>query len=710
MIEELNNSKPNYLAAYGLTEAPFSQQHDDHFLYLNTALTKRLELINHYIQYSNLLLILTGERGIGKSSLKQRFINTAAEEWQICEIQARTTMDADLLLRQIATGLGVIDPPLESSLIFEDLSNQLEQLYQESYVPILIIDDAHELPQDALQALLYLAENHTDQQTALRIILFCEPEIDTMLEDPALLSLKERVTHYMEIPLLDETQTAEYLRHRLAVAGLDSASPFTPVLVSKIFKASEGLPSKINEFAHQNLIDDSEPALSVEKINIDDELYQTRIFPDNLRNILLSGFALICVVSVLFFYNRINTLFNEPKHVIAKIKPNQNTNLPPQAPTENINNPQNSNNTSNIQLTKEKTIEFNINKPPSKKIIPQKKSTIDTNKDTSTITLSAIYPSSVPANNKNQIISISGSGFHKRQKVKVSWGDKEKILTAKQVNLGSDTYINLILNVGMRPDTWTVTIIDPLLNIESNTINFEVTSHVNKIVSKQKKFPGKVAETKIKTKFHSNLILHEENWIKRQNKNHFTLQLLGTHQKASVSKFLKKFSLKNDAATFKTIRNGKDWFTLIYGVYSTKSAAQTATKQLPKGVSKPWVRSFASIFPSINSKNTSNLAPFDPVSTKQKNWLWSQNPNNFTLQLAAGTDKNAIQALITKHNLSGKAVYFHRRRDGKDWYILIHGSYSDSSKAKQAIHQLPLAVQKSKPWARKFNAIHGELN
>lgn len=65
-----------------------------------------------------------------------------------------------------------------------------------------------------------------------------------MLEDPAIHSLKERVTHSMEIPALDEIQTAEYLRHRLAVAGLDGTSPFTPKLINKIFKASEGVPEK----------------------------------------------------------------------------------------------------------------------------------------------------------------------------------------------------------------------------------------------------------------------------------------------------------------------------------------------------------------------------------------------------------------------------------------------------------------------------------
>ena len=234
----IDDITPPYLASYGLTEPPFSSEQDDRFLYINSSLNERFELLKHYTQYGNLLLLITGERGIGKSSIKQRFISTAQEEWNICEIQSHAMMDASLLLRQVATGFNISEPPLEPAVLFEVLREQLEYMHQNAMVPILIIDDAHELPQDALQTLLYLAEHHSDQQSALRIILFCEPEIETMLQDPAIHSLKDRVTHNMELSSLDEGQTAEYLRHRLAVAGLDGTSAFTPKLVNKIFKAS----------------------------------------------------------------------------------------------------------------------------------------------------------------------------------------------------------------------------------------------------------------------------------------------------------------------------------------------------------------------------------------------------------------------------------------------------------------------------------------
>lgn len=731
-IDTLNRVEPPYLGAYGLTQAPFSMQQDDRFFYSNSALTERLELLKHYTQYGNLLLIISGERGIGKSSLKQHFINTAQEEWQICEIQSHTMMDASLLLKQVANGFGITEAPHDPSALFEVLSDQLEHIHQSSNVPILIIDDAHELPQDALQALLYLAEHHSEQHTTLRIILFCEPEIEVMLEDPAIHSLKERVTHSMEIPALDEIQTAEYLRHRLAVAGLDGTSPFTPKLINKIFKASDGVPAKINDYAHQNLLDDTEPT-SPDELEFENELiHETSNL--NLRNIVLGGVALVLVVTGLLFQDQINSLFEEPQPVIAKTTPPQIKIASPEKQTEPAN-------TSNIDATpkvppvEEKTIEFSLDKTPK----TDKKPADNTKKDSAEIKLISVNPNPVPGSKQRQIISISGKGFNKNQKVNVSWTGKEKTLKQTQVTFTSDTYINLILNVGMQADTWKVTLVDPALNIKSNTISFDVVSsekEKNSAPDKstlqvkptprvkstpQVKTDTKVTKPAIKVEPVKTVAAKKQNdglldqrWIRQQNKNHFTLQLLGTHQQSTLPTYLKKHSLKNDAASFRTKRNAKDWFTLIYGSYPTRTAAQAAAKQLPRGVSKPWIRSFTSILPSLSkiqpAKTTSTMIPTAKIPDNQEGWLWSQDPSHYTLQLAAGTDKKAIQAFIKRHNLTGKAIFFHRLRDGKDWYILVHGSYSGYSNAKKAISQLPQAVQKAKPWARSFGAIHAELN
>lgn len=711
-IDQLNRLEPAYLAAYGLTEAPFSLQHYDRFLYLTAELNEQLELLKHYTQYGNLLLIVSGERGVGKTSLKQRFIATAQPEWQICEIQAHTMMDASLLLKQVANGFGISEAPLDPQALFEVLSNQLEHLHQQSYEPILIIDDAHELPQDALQSLLYLAEHHSDLQSPLRIILFCEPEIEVMLEDPAIRSLKERVTHSIEINPLTEEQTAEYLRHRLAVAGLDGTSPFTPKLIHKIFHASEGIPAKINEYAHQNLLDDREPLIPEENTYDEEELSKPTY---SLKNRIFGAIGLIIIVSALLFQDHINKLFDEAGNNAIETEQ--------VAVTESVNEPAKPEITDEITTTvkPEQTIEFSLNQEETNNIqsseisnkeitpveIPQHTENINQAPKKVLLKLSEVNPNPVPASKQRQIISIRGEGFHKRQQVKISWTGNEKILPETQVNITSDTFMNLILNVGTQADTWTVSLSDPLLNIASNTISFKVVATETEITQS----PAKTLNQDTHTQ------LQGHDWIKAQDKNNFTLQLLATHTKNKLPEYLKKHGLNDTAAIFKSQRNGLDWFTLIYGSYPSKSAAQNAVTQLPQGINKPWIRSFTSIQTTLPNDTVSKAIkvkpPLPPVSLtpdSQEGWLWSQDPRHYTLQLAAGTNKTAIEEFISRHNLRSKAVYFHRLRDGKDWYILVYGSYPDVTNARQAINQLPKSLQNVKPWPRSFGAIHAELN
>jgi len=725
-LEQLNRSTPPYLSAYGLAEAPFSQQHNDRFLYLSSELSEQLELLKHYTQYGNLLLIVSGEHGAGKSSLKQRFINTAQEEWKICEIQADTMMDASLLLRQIAMGFGITEPPLEPSVLFEVLSSQLEHLHSESFESILIIDDAHELPQEALQSLLYLAEHSAGQQSSLRIILFCEPVIEVMLEAPAIQPLKDKVTHNIKIPAFDEIQTAEYLKHRLAVAGFDGASPFTPMLIHKIHTYAAGVPAKINEAAHRNLLDDSEPEIE-EALERESKLSSVATL-FTLRNILIGSFASVIILAVLIFQDQINALFEE-KNTTPEIASNDKqaeniSDIEKKAtallPAENKNttiefslNKDNNNEGSNIKqeqpplLTEDKT-------PP----VTTAKKTIEPALSKASLVLKSVNPSPVPASRQRQIISVTGQGFDKRQKVKVSWSDKgqakEKILSDNQINVTSESYMNLIVNVGMQSDVWQVTVIDPVLKTQSNTINFNVvaddTSTNNKVIVAKKNTSASKVDG-----------IYGQAWIREQNKNNFTLQLLGTHQEATAKSYLKKFSLNEEAAIFKVNHKGKNWYTLLYGNYPSKPAAQAAANKLPTGVSKPWVRSFASVVSTLPSpakraavaNNPIQLPPLTDTSVIPENadgWLWSQDPRHYTLQLLAGGSRQAVQSYIQRYKLKGKAAQFQRLRDGKDWYILLYGSYDGYSKAKQAIEQLPLAIQKSKPWPRTFSAIHAELN
>ena len=278
-------------------------------MYLDAERAQRLNMLQHMCRYSNLLLIVQGVHGVGKTALMQRFIQSAEPDWQVCEIAANTMIDAEQLLFQAAQGFGVRQLPQDASDLQEMLYAKVATFHHNDQIPILIIDDAHELPKDALLAIFNLADAYVNDVNLLRIILFCEPQIEKIINSKDVKALRERVTHTMEVPPLDEESTAEYLKHRMAVAGFNGGSPFTPNLVKKIFKASRGIPAQINTLAHQTL---ESGDIQIEQTGEQaDEMLVAGQDNKQGKPAIYITMAVLLVVIVLVFQDQINSIFSE---------------------------------------------------------------------------------------------------------------------------------------------------------------------------------------------------------------------------------------------------------------------------------------------------------------------------------------------------------------------------------------------------------------
>ncbi len=79
--------------------------------------------------------------------------------------------------------------------------------------------------------------------------------------------------------------------------------------------------------------------------------------------------------------------------------------------------------------------------------------------------------------------------------------------------------------------------------------------------------------------------------------NSYTLQLLGSHNQASIEKFIKKNRLQQQTKIFRTHRRGKPWYVLAFGQFKNPTQARMAIKTLPIAAKKlkPWARSLASL-------------------------------------------------------------------------------------------------------------------
>lgn len=92
-------------------------------------------------------------------------------------------------------------------------------------------------------------------------------------------------------------------------------------------------------------------------------------------------------------------------------------------------------------------------------------------------------------------------------------------------------------------------------------------------------------------------VLGQHKWIKSRPKNHFTLQLIAVSNEATAQAYLNSRKDLSEIHFFQNKKNSRIWFSIIYGDFSSKQAAEQKMAKMPTSIksTKPWLRSFGDI-------------------------------------------------------------------------------------------------------------------
>ncbi|TWI54179.1 DamX protein [Pseudomonas duriflava] len=231
-----------FLGHYELAHDPFAPRVPGFKFYPAQRKTV-LGQLHHLARYSHLLLAVTGPAGSGKTLLRQALVaSTKKDSVQTVVVSAREIADKASLLRRLSQGLGTPQASIQAVL---SLVGQVALKEQEVY---FLVDDAHELPDDALDVLLDLAEG--DETSRPHVFLFGDAVLVSRLES---LAQGEERYHAIELLPYTEEETQGYLAQRLEGAG-QGLDIFTPEQLEHIHQTSGGWPGGINEAARDTLI------------------------------------------------------------------------------------------------------------------------------------------------------------------------------------------------------------------------------------------------------------------------------------------------------------------------------------------------------------------------------------------------------------------------------------------------------------------------
>jgi len=531
-MQTVPNTPVSYLQQLQLSREPFSQDStQDEFFLLDTERAQRLNMLYHMSQNSELLLVVTGIKGSGKTSLLHRFVEMRTDNWRQCVINANAMTNPEQLLIEVAEGFGLPQDTVNFGSGFEMLQKRLTEMKLGELMPILIIDDAHELPTASLTILLKLSELSDDNERLLRIVLFAEPGIMEMVNAPELQEVRHRITHTLTMPSLTEQQSIDYIQYRLSVAGLKGDAPFSQGQMKRIHRQANGIPGLINKFAQEMLLDST---TTQHRTNFS--------LAVRLRS-LMSVFVILGIAGLVTWY-----LSQDVINSLSETQPDEARKL--------------------------KTRELPL-LPPATKIVEQHK---DSNPD------EAVVSAAAASNTDRVAATIDAVPPQPTTPItKPTVADKPNLTTAplKQSKpVSSPVKIEQANNVPV-PKSFVAEKTDiPKVAVSAAKPKPTVKTV---IAEKPVKKPSPIAAKK--------------DWLSQQNKNHYTLQIMGSRQRNSLSSVQRNHKIGSQSAIVRTKLKGQDWYILIYKSYPTKQQARNAANILPKSLrrTQPWPRRFGDI-------------------------------------------------------------------------------------------------------------------
>jgi len=245
-----------YLDYYGLKEPPFSITPDPRFVFLSERHRDALAHLLYGIGQggSGGFVQLTGEVGTGKTTLCRLLLEQLPENTRVALVLNPRVSPLELL-ETICEELKLDIDGRQGSLkgMVDALNTYLLDAYAQGLRVVLIIDEAQNLSDEALEQVRLLTNLETPTQKLLQIILLGQPELREMLSKQELRQLAQRITARYHLTPLNADETEAYVRHRLAVAG-SQRFPFTKLALRKIHQHSGGVPRLINIIADRALV------------------------------------------------------------------------------------------------------------------------------------------------------------------------------------------------------------------------------------------------------------------------------------------------------------------------------------------------------------------------------------------------------------------------------------------------------------------------
>jgi general secretion pathway protein A len=235
-----------YNAFFQLVQSPFEISPDPSLFYATAQHQEALAGLYYGIRAGKGFMVLTGEVGTGKT-LVVRCLQEILDKNRVAYAYVfNPRLSSQQFLSYVAEDLGLSPHPTTKSDLLIGLSRLLIERHRRGAITMLVVEEAQHLTPIVLEEIRLLTNLETARGKLLQILMVGQPELEARLDSPTLRQLKQRVALCFRLHVLSESETSDYVRCRLKLAGDKSGEIFTTAALERVYRYSQGTPRLIN--------------------------------------------------------------------------------------------------------------------------------------------------------------------------------------------------------------------------------------------------------------------------------------------------------------------------------------------------------------------------------------------------------------------------------------------------------------------------------
>lgn len=234
-----------YSELFKLNEPPFRLTPDPEFLFASKQHARAKAYMESTIWLSDGFVVITGEIGAGKTTLIESFLHDLPEDVVLAHV-SQTQLSPIEFLQAVLVEFGFREFHDRKVELLATLKDFMIEQYAQGKTLLLIVDEAQNLSHKVLEEIRLLSGIESQKEKPLRIILAGQPELADKLDSLRLEQLRQRVRLRFHLTTLSKRETAEYIQHRLDVAGANGRRIFDKDAIDLVYRYAGGVPRLIN--------------------------------------------------------------------------------------------------------------------------------------------------------------------------------------------------------------------------------------------------------------------------------------------------------------------------------------------------------------------------------------------------------------------------------------------------------------------------------